>query len=143
MDYVSLSAYYALLTDDKGTAPSVEETIKLWDEKIDEVEEWREQNAPDKKVILAEIGYQSKGGGIGWRVPYDWEFPGSYNEEQQDTLYEASLKAWMSRDWVEGMFWWHWLADPDAGKPGTASQLDYTPQNKKAEKTLKEFYDEL
>jgi len=86
-------------------------------------------------VILTEIGCRSVlGGAIN---PWDWQKTGPPDMEIQKKYYQAAFQALTGRDWLQGMFWWQWLPDPDHGG---LSDTGYSPHGKPAEAVLKTWY---
>jgi hypothetical protein len=83
-----------------------------------------------KAVLLTEIGYRSVDG-AGMR-PYDFDANSTFDPAEQADLYWAAMQAVGDTDWIEGVYWWNWLA---AGGGG-AGNKDYTPKDKMAEEEL-------
>lgn len=144
LDLVSISAYQALLPDDlEGTtSPSEAEVRELWEGEVQKVGEWLQANFPDKRLLVAEIGAQSRGEGLAFRKPWDWEAPGELNLEDQSNYFQGFLSAFLSKPWCAGVNIWNWEANPNAGSPGTREETWYTPQNKPAEEVAKKFFEE-
>ena len=142
LDFISISGYHRLIPNDpegKSTR-TLQQTIQLWNSYTNDFNTWRIRNGyGNLKVIIGEAGYQSKGNGVGWRVPFHWNAVGPPDQDQQNTLIEALLVAWLPLDWVEGLYIWFWDSNPNTGKEGLSAS-DYTPQNKKAEKTITQYF---
>lgn len=147
LDYASIDGYFPLSDTQK---PSVDELLKGWESFdgeftvempghgpyrwLDEVEKW--QKKIKKPVIIAEMGYRS----IEYpgRAPFAWAGGvGEHSAVSQANCYEAALSVFEKKKWCEGIFWWNWLSNPEAGGE---YDTDYSPQNKLAEKVLKKFY---
>jgi hypothetical protein len=145
LDYLAVDAYFPLsdkqrpTVDDlvkgwnnyEGTNPDIQPGVHHW---IDEMEKWHKRHK--KQVLIAELGYRS----IEYpgKMPYAWA--GGAGEEHavsQANCYEAMLAVFGKKEWCEGIFWWNWLTNPEAG---TEDDTDYTPQNKPAEGVLKKFF---
>jgi hypothetical protein len=81
-------------------------------------------------VLLTEIGYRSvNGAGM---HPFEFGSDASVDTAEQADLYWAALEAVGQKGWIEGVYWWNWLADGSGG----ASNTDYTPMGKPAEEEL-------
>lgn len=145
LDYAAIDAYFPLTESKKpsvdgllkgwehytGSCPDIPEGPHRW---LIELEEW--QKKIKKPVIIAELGYRS----IEYpgKAPYAWAGGvGEHSAVSQANCYEAVLSIFDKKKWCEGIFWWNWLSNPDAGGEG---DTDYTPQNKPAEEVLKKFY---
>lgn len=83
-----------------------------------------------KSVLLTEIGYRSVEG-AGMR-PYDFDATSTFDPAEQADLYWAAMEAVGHTDWIEGVYWWNWLAAGGGGVGNT----DYTPKDKMAEEEL-------
>ena len=81
-------------------------------------------------MILTEIGYRSVDGA--GRHPYQFASDVPIDLFEQADLYWAAIEAIGGKDWIDGMYWWNWLA---SGRGGPADD-DYTPSGKPAEKEL-------
>lgn len=144
LDLVSLSAYQSLLPDDGDTTSPSEETVRqLWEDEVGKIGTWLTANFPaDKKLMVAEIGAQSRGEGLAFRRPWDWEAEGELNLDDQAIYYKGFLSAFLSKSWCIGVNIWNWEANPDAGMPGTEEETWYTPQNKPAERIVTSYFQE-
>ncbi|MFH1784297.1 MAG: glycoside hydrolase TIM-barrel-like domain-containing protein [bacterium] len=145
LDYAGIDAYFPVSNSPK---PSVGELKKGWEHYkgecpdipdgphrwLDEMEEWHKKIK--KPIIITELGYRS----IEYpgKAPYAWAGGvGENNASSQANCYEATLSIFKDKKWCEGIFWWNWLTNPEAGGTG---DNDYTPQNKPTEKVLKKYY---
>jgi hypothetical protein len=89
-----------------------------------------------KSLLLTEIGYRSvDGAGM---HPYDFNTNAGVDPGEQADLYWAALAAVGEKDWIDGVYWWNWLADGSGGSGNT----DYTPKDKPAETELAGAWDE-
>jgi hypothetical protein len=83
-----------------------------------------------KPLLLTEIGYRSvDGAGM---QPYEFNGNAHYDGGEQADLYWAALEAVAGKGWIEGVYWWNWLAQGGGG----AANTDYTPNDKPAEGEL-------
>lgn len=92
-------------------------------------------NQTGKRLLLTEIGYRSiDGAGM---HPYDFGAYAAVDPGEQADLYWAALEAVGSKDWIEGVYWWNWLA---SGRGGVENK-DYTPKGKPAQEELSGAWD--
>lgn len=62
LDFISISAYYKMLSGKRGPSPTHKRTKEMFAARLRRLEKWRRQsNLEDKDVLIAEVGYQSKG----------------------------------------------------------------------------------
>lgn len=124
----------------KGYSPDLLKTKQLWQQKATIVRNWQVYNKlAYKKVLIAEIGAQSKGQGVVYRVPFNWKVKAPINYWEQVKMYEGILNAFMPKPWCLGVIMWNWELQPWAG---TSWPLNggYTPQNKPALNVMKRFF---
>jgi hypothetical protein len=127
LDAIGVDAYYPL-TQSTGTAPTLKELIAAWQGIADQLESKSTQW--DRPVLLTEVGYPSQVGAT--VTPYDvTDQPADQNI--QALAYKATFKALSGADWLKGISWWSWRADPG---PEENLDIDYTPQGKKAQGVL-------
>jgi hypothetical protein len=83
-----------------------------------------------KTLLLTEIGYRSvDGAGM---QPFNFGTAAQLDPQEQADLYWAAMQAVGDKEWIEGVYWWNWLA---SGRGG-ANNSDYTPKDKPAEAEL-------
>ncbi len=129
LDAIGVDAYYPLSPDD-GTAPTLKGLTEAWRRIAEQLrarsEQWQ------RPVILTEVGYPSQ---IGATVrPYEVT-DRSADENIQAMAYRATFDALSGADWLQGISWWSWRADPS---PEENLEIDYTPKGKKAQGVLAE-----
>jgi len=136
LDYIGIDAYYWLTNK---ANPSLGELKTAWNNRTDAIELWLNTHWPDMTVIFTEVGYQSVDGTN--QTPW-WTDPASHalDMTEQAECYEALLSQCKQRHWWLGAFWWNWETNPDAGGD---SDPYWTPQNKPAEETLRDYYKTL
>ena len=85
----------------------------------------------DLPVLLTEIGYRSvDGAGM---QPFAFGGSDVIDLGEQADLYWAALEATGDKPWIEGIYWWNWLANGAGGPENT----DYTPAGKPAAEELR------
>lgn len=131
LDYIGVDAYFPLPTG--SDVPTVEELRTAWQPHVATLENLYQRYR--RPLILTELGYRSVHGAHNAPAQFQTDAPVDLTE--QANLYRAALETFWGRDWLAGIYWWNWLADPDQGGPEDA---DYTPHNKPAEEVLREYY---
>jgi hypothetical protein len=130
LDYIGIDAYYPLT--DKND-PTLSELKSAWQDRADSLERWLGTYRHTKKIVFAEIGYQSVDGTN--RTPW-YADPASHALD----LHEALLSVCRERSWWLGAFWWNWETKATGG-----GQDDpyWTPMNKPAEDIMAGHYQTL
>jgi hypothetical protein len=125
LDYIGLAAYF--MHNNYGSVEEIKQSWEYYDHNEIRTLHYRY----DKPVIFTEVGYRSMEGAH--REPFNWWDQNAPSEETQARAYEALFDYWNGISYMQGVYLWHWEADPHAGGPGTTS---YTPQNKQAEQVM-------
>ncbi|MDD5495882.1 MAG: glycoside hydrolase TIM-barrel-like domain-containing protein [Candidatus Omnitrophica bacterium] len=129
LDYVGIDPYFPL--SDKAR-PTLAEIKKGWGEWLAQIEAF--QATVNKPVIFPEAGYCSATGAA--RMPWE-ESMGKLDLDLQADCYTALLETFWNKEWFYGVYWWKWGTDVRFGGPNNRG---YSPQNKPAEKIVKEWY---
>lgn len=127
LDAIGVDAYYPLSTEG-GPTPTLPGLVAAWREVALRLkatsEEW------ERPVILTEVGYPSQIGATA--TPYEvTDQPADQNI--QALAYRATFKALSGADWLKGISWWSWRADPG---PDENLEIDYPPKGKQAQGAL-------
>jgi len=130
LDYAGLDAYFPLVC---SMQPTVEELKSVWQDWMGEIEAW--QKKIDKPVLFTEMGYKSSRDAAD--EPWQHIPVGELDLELQVNCYRALLETFWDRPWFYGAYWWYWGVHPKMGGPSNRS---FTPQNKPAQETIKEWY---
>lgn len=128
LDYVGVSAYYSLGGDD--SLANLEQQWKNWSD-------WDVSIAKSfgKPVIFTEIGYRSLTGAH--VQPWDSWSGGNYDPQEQVNDYQALFEFWNKDPAMQGLDLWWWSTNPNYGGAGNT---DFTPQNKPAQDTIKQWW---
>lgn len=127
LDFLGIDAYFPLAHSREATIEEYLENFDLWLYQIDNF-----QKSIEKEIIIPEVGFKSvKGSGV---TPYDWQYSGIMDEESQAHAYQTILELLQRKQWLAGIFFWHW--DPILKQ----DSLGYTPYNKLAEEVLRQFW---
>jgi len=130
LDYAGIDAYFPL--SDKET-PTYEELMEGWKRWVTEIETW--QKKINKPVIFPEVGYHSSA--FPAKEPWIHYGEGKLDLQAQVLCYKAMLDTFWNKPWFYGMYWWDWGTSV---KMGGKESRGFTPQNKPAEDTVKEYY---
>jgi hypothetical protein len=132
LDFVGIDAYFSLLQKD---TPSVSDLKTAWQPTLNAIRGF--QKKVNKPIIFTEYGYLDVDGCAfqSWDLEKKLkETP--LNEQAQANAITALLQVFSAESWWQGGFIWKWY--PESGK----TDRDYSPQKKKAEKILGEFYNQ-
>lgn len=137
LDYIGVHAYFPL--SDKPT-PSVGDLMKAWQEPYNRIKKL--QKKYKKPILFTEYGYRSidKAAGKQWELPGGRRDSGGHeaNTEVQKNAYEAFYQRFWKEPWIAGGFFWKWHGKHD--QAGGKDNIRFTPQNKPAQETIKEWY---
>lgn len=124
LDYTGLAAYFPLSDDLAASWENVNQQIiaPLYDK-------W------GKPIVFTEIGYRSVDNSHS--EPADWWNQGPVNEEEQARNYEALFAYWDTQPYMQGIHFWEWSSNPDAGGP---NDNNFTPQNKQAQAVITKWF---
>lgn len=125
LDAVGVDFYGAVARRDQ---PGRVELLAGWQPWIDRLH--RLHRLTGKRILLTEIGYRSVDGA--GQAPFAFGTDERIDTGEQADLYWAALEALGGRRWIEGVYWWNWLASGEGG----ADNDDYTPKGKPAQEEL-------
>ena len=127
LDAIGVDAYYPLSPDD-GSAPTLESLTASWRQVASELRSRSKQW--ERPVLLTEIGYPSQVGATA--KPFEvTDKPEDQNI--QALAFEATFNVLSGANWLKGISWWSWRADPSDDEK---LDVDYTPEMKKAQGEL-------
>jgi|GEM_PF-1104322 len=92
-------------------------------------------NRTGKPIIFGEIGYKAEN--QAHDHPWMWWQNDSLNLQEQANDYQALFSFWNSVPWFNGVGFWFWSSDPNAGGTG---DNDYTPQGKPAQTVMSQWF---
>lgn len=128
LDFISISAYFNV------PGNSVSEMKQSWDF-INKSDIQKFQQQFGKPLVFGEVGYRSiPNSNIN---PWDHGRGGPYDENTQANAYDALCGYWNDYSFMQGAYLWKWEVNPNAGGQG---DIDYTPQNKKAQGTIQRWF---
>lgn len=129
LDYAGLSVYYGHTGDD--SVDTIKSSWNYWNN--NDIRGFAQ--SVGKPVLFMEIGYRSVDGSRG--DPWNYGRGGSFDEQEQANLYEALMGYWNDYSYVQGVYWWNWETDPNAGGQGNTA---YTPQHKLAQGVMSRWF---
>lgn len=121
VDAIGIDAYYPLESSNSEVACLVAE----WEPHVREIESLAEKW--NKRVVLTEIGYQSRAGS--YQTPWQRD-PALPSEQDQANAYQAVFQVFRNKSYLAGILWWDWNTRE---KEGTG----FTPTGKLAEKVVR------
>ncbi len=134
LDYIGISAYFPL--SDMDTPPTLLLTYR-WNKYIKQLKKY--SNRFNKKILFTEFGYLSVDGAAGKTWELEKEVKSlAINEQAQANGYDALFKSFWNEEFWAGGFLWKWF--PEGRGHEGYPERDYTPQNKKAQLVLQEWY---
>lgn len=132
LDYIGVDAYFPLTPAKKVD----KEAFKVaWNSHKEEIKAVREKY--QKPVVFTEYGYRSVH--HTGREPWDAKrIEGQVDLQAQQLALEALYETFWQEPWFAGGFVWKWFADHE--NVGGPNNNRFTPQNKPAEITIKNAY---
>ena len=132
VDYIGIDAYFPLSEERDPTVAALREGWAPWKEAIREL-----SSLKNRPVLFTEYGYRSMDytAKKPWLVDRNQE---RVNLEAQSNAKRALFEEFWQEPWFAGGFLWKWFINhPLSGGP-----LDnrFTPQNKPAQKVVREYY---
>lgn len=134
LDFIGLNSYFPLVN--KPTA-TTEEIQSAWQQWLNEIESFMSgQSIP---LLFTEYGYLSVDN-CTWKT---WELEANIhhhaiNQQAQAHAYQALYNVFWDKPWWAGGFLWKWFPEMK-GHEGYPDK-DYTPQGKKAEVIIKDWF---
>lgn len=134
LDMVGINAYFPLT---KSKTPSTAELKKAWLPYRKQIRKF--YNRVKKPIVFTEYGYLSVDG----CAHNTWELEGkikqlSINQEAQANAIHALFEVFWDEPYWHGGFLWKWFPNMKGGEG--YDERDYTPQGKKGEIVLKEWF---
>ena len=129
LDFIGLNSYYPLSKNQTATDEELEANFDKVKNKIATVYEKFK-----KPVVFTEIGFRSID--APWITPYA-DGDNSFNEDHQNRCYEVIFNGIKDAEWCKGILWWKFPSYLEyRGRENNA----FTPNNKKAEATVKKWF---
>ena len=133
LDFIGINSYYPLSDKNDASDAELKATFESVKEKISTV-----YNKYKKPIVFTEIGFRSLN--APWKLPYSDGDNNIFNEEHQDRAYKVIFEGIQNEPWCSGILWWKFPSYLEyRGRENTA----FTPNNKKAEATVKKWFTEI
>ena len=132
LDYIGIDAYFPL---SKHKFPDLKHLNAKWDSIKINIKNFSDKW--EKPIIFTEFGYKS----IDYVVDGHWKYDEdtlSVNTKNQVVAYRAIFDTFWKEPWFYGGFLWKWHADHR--RAGGMDNEHFTPQNKPAQKTIRDYY---
>ncbi|MCH2196292.1 glycoside hydrolase [Kordia sp.] len=132
LDFIGIDAYFPL-SEEK--MPSLETLQAGWQPHKKKIMELSKKL--DRKVVFTEYGYRSMD--YTGKEPWDSSRKGKVlNLKAQEIALQALFNEFWKEEWFAGGFIWKWFHNYE--RSGGLENHQFTPQNKPAEKVLRENY---
>ena len=132
LDFIGVNAYFPL---NEESSPNLQQLKDGW--KLHKSGLANLSRTSGRQVLFTEYGYRN----INFATKSPWdssrEIKGTNNELQANALTALYEEFW-AEDWFAGGFLWKWHQDHE--QSGGMENNQFTPQNKPAEKVVKDFY---
>lgn len=132
IDYIGIDAYFPLSEDKHPTKEGLKKGWQKWKPAMAALS--KEKGKP---VLFTEFGYRS----MNYTAKKPWlvdRHEAEVNLEAQVNATQTIFEEFWTEDWFAGGYVWKWFIAHE--KAGGAEDNRFTPQNKPAEKILKEWY---
>lgn len=135
LDFIGVNAYFPLTEE---SSPNLQQLKDGW--KIHKAGLANLSKTSGRQVLFTEYGYRNIN--FAAKTPWDSsrELKGINNELQANALTAIYEEFW-EENWFAGGFLWKWYQDHD--QSGGIENNQFTPQNKPAEKVVRDFYGSL
>lgn len=129
LDYIGVDAYFPL-ADEK--TPTVNSISNGWKRYSNELEKLSVKH--NRKILFTEYGYQN----VDYTAKEPWkENEGNQNDKAQLNALEGFYKSFAGKKWFAGGYVWKWYVDD---RHHDRRNIDFTPQDKLAEKVIENGY---
>lgn len=133
LDFIGVQAYFPLT---KKTNPSVAELKKGWQQPLKDIAKIARRY--QKPVVFTEAGYKSTTDAAvePWKWPERGAAVTNESEATQQACYQAMFESVWHQPWFAGIYIWKWYPRIRHAR----NLIDFTPQQKPAEKVLAQWY---
>lgn len=131
LDFIGVDAYFPVAKKEKAAFTDL---VKGWQPHKEQMDSLAGKF--DKQILFTEYGYRSiRSCAI---KPWDYSEAGTSDEKAQHLALKALYEVFWNDKNYAGGFLWKWY--PDHENAGGPKNQMFTVQNKKAEKTVREYY---
>ncbi len=135
LDYIGIDGYFPVAEEGYVSLPSATMATEMLRKYVLQIHSFaRNQN---KQFIMSEIGIQSVNGALSkpWDYSLGRDQAAVADTAAQNFYYNAIINNFGDIPFCAGMFWWNWESVVTLNE-----HKNFTPRNKPAAKTLKQFY---
>ncbi|MEL6973852.1 MAG: glycoside hydrolase TIM-barrel-like domain-containing protein [Bacteroidota bacterium] len=135
LDFIGVDAYFPLSEERYPTTTEMHSGWQKWKTKLVDV-----SSAADRPVLFTEFGYRS----MDYTAHKPWlvdQNDMAVNLKAQAEATQVIFDEFWKEEWFAGGFVWKWFIDH--GDVGGEKDNRFTPQNKPAEKVIRNFYGSL
>ena len=132
LDFIGVDAYFPLSEEQYPTMDELKTGWQPWKAKLTDL-----SSSKNKPILFTEFGYRS--------MDYTAKKPWLVDRNEMDVNLKAQADAtqaifdeFWSEEWFAGGFIWKWFIHHD--RSGGIEDNRFTPQNKPAEETIREFF---
>ncbi len=132
LDYIGVDAYFPI-SEEK--TPSTSQIVEHWSDNKNQLK--RISSKYSKPILFTEFGFQS----IDFATDGHWKHNQdtlNVNLEAQANAFDATFDSFWSEEWFAGGFIWKWHSSHEI--TGGLECKMFTPQNKPAEKVIKDWF---
>ena len=132
LDYIGIDSYFDL---SRQKEPAVAHLKEQWEPVKKKLQAFSENK--NKPILFTEFGYQS----VDYTADGHWKYERgerSLNMQAQANAYQAVFETFWDEERFAGGFLWKWFDQHE--RRGGPTNDRYTPQNKPAEQTIREWY---
>ncbi len=135
LDFIGVNAYFPL---NQESSPNLQQLKDGWKSHKSALEGLSKTSG--RQILFTEYGYRN----INFAAKNPWDSSRelvSLNHELQANALTAIFEEFWTEDWFAGGFLWKWHQEHE--QSGGMKNNQFTPQNKPAEKVVKDFYGSL
>ena len=133
LDYIGVDAYFPICVSSDSKYKEMCASWKKYSAVLGQFS--KEQGL---KILFTEFGYRSLAGTT--KAPWVSDTKGKCDLNEQNNGYKAIFETVWKEDWLAGGFVWKWFHNHESH--GGKKNLGFTPQNKPAEETIRQFWKE-
>jgi hypothetical protein len=131
LDYIGINAYFPVSNEKTPTADLVEDNLAPIKNTINSI-----SDSLNKQVIFTEYGYRSVD--FSGMKPWESKQSDNINIVAQTNCLEGFFECFWKEENIAGGFLWKWFHNHN--NSGGLNNSGYTPQNKDAEKIIRNYY---
>lgn len=131
LDFIGIDSYFPLSS---GPSPKYAELMTSWKSIMPLLEQY--SSLKKKKIVFTEFGFKSTTHAT--ISPWEHRDEGKFSAKVQNLAFKSFFNTIWNKKWFKGGFIWKWYHNHE--NAGGKGNKDFTPQNKPAEQTIRDFY---